>query len=433
MSNLHDTRAERSFVATILSSKGMVLDQYPATEEHFLDPLALGIFRSANGLYRDGSPVENATVMQRIDKSVFELAGEFGVIDAFDYVSPAAAGMFFGELNDKLSLRRAADALSWASGELPTVKDVPAYCAQLHQRLATLSAEGDAENVRDSALDAIAVKIARFRAGTGNGAISSGLKIWDRSFGGLVEGQMYALASRPGMGKTAMLEMMVADAVSRGHNVTVFEKDMSPQKLMERLACRSAGLQFHRFARGVMNPRELDELETELKLWKKLPLRLYNPVSLTPDRMCAIARRDIRQFNSKAIFLDHVQALRVGKDIREGLTMASLSIRALVTETNVPAVILAHINRDGAEGRPRPENIKEFDQLYGDCDAMVLLWDGKDKGAKKEEPTPLRNVNFLVAKNRDGAVDTDETMLFDGPNLVFREKADEYHERILGE
>ena len=125
MSNLHDTRAERSFVATILASKGMVLDQFPATDEHFLDPLALGVFRSANLLYHDGKPVESATVMQRLDKSIFELVGEFGVMDAFSYVSPAAAGMFYTELNDKLSLRRASDALLWASGELHTVKDVP--------------------------------------------------------------------------------------------------------------------------------------------------------------------------------------------------------------------------------------------------------------------------------------------------------------------
>jgi replicative DNA helicase len=235
---------------------------------------------------------------------------------------------------------------------------------------------------------------------------------------------MYALAGRPGCGKTAMMEEMIQSLLFQEVPVCVFEKDMSPEKLMARIACRGVGVPFWRYARGIMDRMSVSRIREALAVLRKQPLYVFNPTTLTADKMCSIARKCIRLNGVGAVFLDHIQALRVGEkqDLRAGLTQASLTIRANVTETNVPHILLAHINREGSKGRPSPENIKEFDQLYGDCDGMGILWSEKSRADLEEGE--LMEMNFYVAKNRDGEI-TDDPLLFDGANLSFKNKARE--------
>ncbi len=97
-----------------------------------------------------------------------------------------------------------------------------------------------------------------------------------------------------------------------------------------------------------------------------------------------------------------------------------MNVRDLVTTTGIPAVVLAHINRAGAKGRPTPEDIKEFDQLYGDVDGMCMMWTAKDRTEMQEGE--LLEVNFYAAKNRDAGV-MEEAMLFKGDQMKFVEKA----------
>ena len=417
--NLHCPQSERAFVAAAMETQGVALDTYPATDEHFLDPLSLIIIGIIRDLYGEKKPVDRVSVLQRMGSRMESFGGAANVMEALPDVPGSSAGHFYGILADKVTLRRAAAMMRWGGAEIMREGvDAAQLCAGLAERASSLCAGGDGENVLDATLDAIGIKIERLAGGKGNEGLRTPIASWDEAFGGLLNGQYYALAGRPGNGKTAMMEQMICHIVSDGTPVAVFEKDMSPQKLMERLACRSAGLQFWRFSRGIMHASELDKLRVELRLWRRMPLRLYNPSGLTPERFCAIARRDIRTHGVKAVFLDHVQALRVGKDIREGLTMASREIRATVTETDVPFLVLAHINREGANGMPKPENIKEFDQLYGDVDGMAMLWSEMDE---KEEKRPVREINFLVCKNRDGG-ETQDALIFDGPNLTFRSK-----------
>jgi replicative DNA helicase len=414
--NLVCFQSERAFLGAVIASRGVALDECPATAEHFRDDIALAVFGVLRDLHAERAPIDRFSMMQRLGRRVEALGGVNALSDAIQIVPASSAAHWFGVLNDKLSLRRAGELISWAGSEMHGTRDVPAFCTELQQKAARLSGMSDGDNVLISALDAVQAKLVRLRAGLGNNGIATPIKPWNTAFGGILDGQLYGLAGRPGAGKTAMMEQMIESCLDCGFPVTVFEKDMSPQKLVERMACRSAGLQFWRYARGFLHKWELDKLEAELPAWRTKPLRLYNPVSLTAERLCAIARRDIRVHGTRVVFLDHIQALRVGRDLREGLTQASLVIRACVTETNVPFVVLAHINRDGAKGgRPRPEHIKDFDQLYGDADGMVMLWTDEEKS----DLTPMK---FFVAKNRDGG-GTEDDLLFDGPSLTFKTPA----------
>lgn len=418
LKNLYCASSERAFVGCVVSSGGASLDACDAREEHFFEPMARKVFGLAKGLYGAGKPVNMRTVMRTFSGEPPEILQQ--VSDVCFYPVPAQAPHFFEIINDKLTLRNAYTALQWANEEIQQATVAKDFCGELQARLESFDTTAQSENVMAAVCEAITEKLNRMERGESVKGIRTRISPWDENFGGIMPGQLYAVAGRPGTGKTALLEMMIQQCLELEHPVTVFEKDMSPQKLVERMACRSVGVQHWRYAKGILFPAEIRNVRSGIEFFKAFPLFLYNPNGLTAERMCQIARRDIRLHGVKAVFLDHIQALRVGKDLREGLTQASLTIRANVTETNTPHIVLAHINRNGAKGRPTPEDIKEFDQLYGDCDGMMILWNEQSRAEMASDE--MMTTKFYTAKNREGGPTEDE-MLFDGPTMTFKEKA----------
>lgn len=416
--NLFCSASERAFVGCVVSGHGAALDTYAATDEHFSDPAARQVFSLAKRLYVAGSPVNRTTVMRTFVGDGPERVAQ--IADLCFYPSPSQAGHFFDLINDKLTLRNAHETMKWGQSEIQSTQEPKEFCAELQVRLASLDTNSTSENVLAAVCAQSEDKINRMERGEIVRGIPTKISAWDNNFGGILPGQFYAIAGRPATGKTALLEMLIQQCLETENPVSVFEKDMSPQKLVERMACRLTGVQYWRFARGTMHDWELRNVRKGIECLKGLPFYLYNPTGLTADRLCQIARRDIRVHGVKAVFLDHIQALKVGKDLREGLTQASLTIRANVTETNTPHIVLAHINRNGSKGRPGPEDIKEFDQLFGDCDGIQILWSEQNRAEMAKDE--LMTTKFYSAKNREGGPTEDE-MLFDGTTMTFKEKA----------
>lgn len=416
--NLFCLPSERAFIGCVVCGGGAALETCAATEEHFTDPQARHVFTLAHELFKAGKPINNITIMRTFSEWSLERLSP--ISEMCFYPIPSEAPHFFDIINDKLTLRRAQSAIEWAGAEILKTDKAKEFHAEFQTKIASIDTSAASDNVLGAVCDAIESKIDRMLRGEVVRGIQMKISPWDNNFGGIMPGQMYAVAGRPGTGKTALVEMLIQECLETGNAVSVFEKDMSPQKLIERMACRVTNVQFWAFARGLLTPSQLRDVKRGVEMLKECPFHLYNPNGLTAERFCQIARRDIRTKSVKAVFLDHIQALKVGKDMREGLTQASLAIRNNVTETNTPHIILAHINRNGAKGRPTPEDIKEFDQLYGDCDGMMILWTEQSRAEMASDE--MMTTKFYTAKNRDGGISEDE-ILFDGGLMKFKEKA----------
>lgn len=417
---MYDHEAERCFVGCLVSGNGDAFETCQPVADHFTDQLALMIFTAASELRSAGRPISGPTVIHRIGLKGAELVGGIhAVSDVCNYVAPDLAGHFFAQIDGKLTLRRGYQLGQWAQTMAGKTSDPSEYANELRSRAASIESTSECENELPKALAAFEEKLGRMEQGKPQNGLQTSLGAWNRLFGGVLEGQMYGLAGRPGTGKTAAMEQIICDYLVKNTPVCVFERDMSPQKLIERMACRLVGVPYWTVARGLAGKENIAKLRDAIYVLSGMPLLLHNPTGLTPERMCAIARRDIRTKAAECVMLDHIQTFGTGDNIREKLTSASLLIRDLVNTTNVPAIVLAHINRTGAKGRPTPEDIKEFDQLYGDADGMLMLWSDKDRTELKNGE--LLEVNFYGAKNRDAAV-IEEQMLFKGDVMKFVEK-----------
>lgn len=417
----HDSDAENGYVGCLMASEGAVFDEFPVTLEHFFCGTTQLIIAACLDLYAAKKPVHALTVTSKLRElgTLDAAGGPHGVSGLFTPVSLASS--YHVTLCEQLALRKAVEAAIWASNAWREVESADSFIGDFRTRITAIDITNEEVNQVPVAAKAIFQRLDRLDRGECVTGLTTGIQVWDDNFGGLVKGGFYALAGRPGTGKSAMLEQMVANLIGVEIPVLVFQRDMSPQKMIERLCCRWCGVPYWAYVRGIISAEQRESLRNTVDCLLETPLYVYNPIGLTAEKLCAIMRREKRIHGVQAVFLDHIQALKVGSDIRVGLTQASLTIRAAVTEVDLPFLTLAHINREGGKGKPRPDDIKEFDQLFGDVDGLSMLWNDPEDDHNEEKEQPCV-VNFTVGKNRDGGP-ADERIYFDGPRLTFGGKA----------
>lgn len=402
-------------VAAVISTHGACLDEFPLTEDFFFSLKHRLVFAAADRLRKAGKDINEFSLKAELGEPAIQQMGEGSFYRMCTSVPSVAIPSAYQTLCEKLTLRRAQELGRWMVAEAQETPDVGQFCANAAHRASELEVAAQTDNVLIPAVAQALEKIARMERGDKPKRRMTPIPAWNKVFGGIADERYYAIASRPGLGKTAMMEQMLTEYLRLDETVVVFEKDMSPQMLVERIACREAKVPFWRYERETLEVHERNKVKLMLSGLDPDRLKLFNPVGLTAEKLCAIARREIRQHKARAIFLDHIQCLRwPGRDLREGLTSSSLALRNNVTETGVSHIVLAHINREGAKGRPQPENIKEFDQLFGDVDALALLWSEVEAQDAKDE----RPMKLFAAKNRGGAV-VEEDLTYNGPLLTF--------------
>lgn len=413
---------EKAFLGCVVVSQGVLLDTFPCSEELFFASFHREFFRAIQSVLEKQKTVVMENIQSELGRETIEQVGLVYFTDLCFNPHPALAGQFYRTLCEKASIRKAQEMGRWIRDSALGVEDTAAFLAEINRKSTELEIQTPTENLLKTSVDAFCCRLDDISRGNKLSGHKTPWRAWNGVFGGLNDAHLYAVASRPGLGKTAMMEDMVCAMALQEKPVLVFEKDMDPVMLVERIACRNTGIPFWRFAKGMINPIQAGELKDCAQQLAQLPIHLYSPSGLTPEMMCAITRREVRKNGIKAVFLDHIQVLRVGKDLREGLTQASITIRTCVTETRIPHVILAHINRNGAKSRPAPEDIKEFDQLFGDCDGMGILW--TDVEREKLQPGQKLPMKLYVAKNRSGPI-TEESLMFDGELMKFYDQAKE--------
>lgn len=388
--------------------------------EHFASRSNRLIYQTYLMMDQKGEKPDSVTVTSKLkDLKILEEVGGVSYISSLPYVIAGNPSQYVPILEEKLRLRKIIELADMAmnqaySQEVDSLKivkgmELSSFC---------LESTDNSGSLTQKAINELFKAIESKRKGEKLFGLKTGIQSWDVSLGGLRKSRFYVVAARAGKGKTALIEQIITCLLVHGHAVLIFEKDMSIELLISRMSCRQAGVPFSRFDVGECSPKEYDEIEKWAKIFEKAPLYTYSPTDFTPAAMASIIRREKKVHDIKAVFVDHILNLKISGDFRTGLTQASTIIRASVEETEIPHVILAQLNREGhGNTRPTPVHIKEFDALYADCDAMMMLWSEKDThDVPKGELFPVK---FTCNKNRYGSEFEDE-LGFDRPLMTFK-------------
>ncbi|MDD3695325.1 MAG: replicative DNA helicase [Lentisphaeria bacterium] len=250
--------------------------------------------------------------------------------------------------------------------------------------------------------------------------LKTGFHQLDQAITGLRPGELFVLAARPSIGKTALALNMAANIGLSNPAVPVgfFSLEMPAQQLVLRLISSEAKTGIARFINRVPPRSVLNNIKEAASRLRNSRMVIDDTGAIDILELRAKARRMKSREDVGVIFIDYLQLIRVeaGRNANRENEVAKISgsLKALAKELNIPIVVLAQLNRQAEQGeRPKLSNLRESGAIEQDADVVALLHREREKQYTQDvsEEGGL-DAELIIAKNRNGATGRQELLFF---------------------
>lgn len=300
-------------------------------------------------------------------------------------------------------------ATSGLSDKVSSAESVDEVIDEIRKKLDNLqdtTSTGYSDSLADIADEAY-TKIVKRTENPGKVGFTFGIADIDTYTGGLLPTDIWVIAGRPSMGKTAVAMNSILNSAKDGYPCLLLSLESSKQKLIERLIALDLDMPLQDIHLGTLDSKELKKISESLNRLKKLPIYLDTNFSPSLEYVIATIRRMVKQKGVKIVYLDYVQLFSSrGEDDRKEIGRICRSMKLLATQLGIGIVMLAQLNRKCEERddkRPMLSDLKESGDLEQDADLVAFLYrdyyynkDTKDKS----------QLEFLIKKYRDGGIGT---------------------------
>lgn len=239
---------------------------------------------------------------------------------------------------------------------------------------------------------------------------STGFLKFDEMTGGLREGELFILAARPAMGKTALalnIAQHVAENPKNPRAVAVFSLEMSKESLLTRMLCASARVDQQRFRAGYLNADERRALQDSMYKMVEAPLFLDDTAGTNLMDVHSKLRRLQGEQDLGLVIIDYLQLMqgrgRFENRVQE-ISSLSRGLKLMSKELRVPFLVLSQLSR-APESRPgdhRPmlSDLRESGSIEQDADLVAFIFREEVYRPDKES---LKGVaELILAKQRNG-------------------------------
>ena len=240
--------------------------------------------------------------------------------------------------------------------------------------------------------------------------LSTGLRDLDKKINGLNKSDLFLIAARPAMGKTAFA-LNLALNVAKKYNKTVacFSLEMSREQLTMRLLANESFVELGKLLTGKLSEEEWTKLAMASAALSQTDLRVDDKPSITVAEINAKCRRLDNLGLVVIVYLQLMQGSGYGKASDNRVNVVSdisRSLKIMAKELNVPVICLSQLSR-GPEGRtdkrPMLSDLRESGAIEQDADEVIFLY----RDEYYNENTEDKGVaECIVAKNRHGEVGT---------------------------
>ncbi len=238
--------------------------------------------------------------------------------------------------------------------------------------------------------------------------LTTGFTKFDEMTTGLQPAELFVLAARPSMGKTALaLNMAQHVAVKLGQPAAIFSLEMSAESLLSRLLCALARVDSHRFRGGFLNMEERRRLSAALTQLVQSPLYIDDSATTNLLEMHAKCRRLKSEKGLGLVILDYMQLMTAkGKYENRNQEMSAISrgLKQLAKELKVPVVALSQLSRAPevrtGDHRPQLSDLRESGSIDQDADLVAFIFRAEIYKPDREDLHGL--AELLIAKQRNG-------------------------------
>lgn len=202
-------------------------------------------------------------------------------------------------------------------------------------------------------------------------------------------GDLIVIGGRPSAGKTAIsLNFMLHMAMK--HKCVFFSFETSEAKVVDRMVAAYAGIPLAHIKKRCLT-------DEDKKRWNECKARFASlDFEIVPSagRTVQWVRNEAVRRGAEVVFVDYLTIVKSHGQGRYELTTNAINdLHVMAQNEKIVTVVLAQINRQGAQQPPTLADLKESGGIEEASDVIILLHNGYEDGYK-----------VILGKNKEGRV-----------------------------
>lgn len=429
-----NTEAEASLLGAILiDSDAIVKVADIINPGDFYDERHARIYEAILQLYEKHSPIDVLTLSDQLKGTgMLDMVGGASYLtELTNFVPTAAHADRYAEIIAQKSMRRRLIKASQSIAELgfDEAQSLQELIENAETRLFEVSQQHIKQDITsiENVLSASFDRLDDLHKNKGKlRGIPTGYRDLDNILAGLQPSDLFVLAARPSMGKTAF-------ALNLAHNVSLkaampvllFSLEMSKEQLVDRLLAAEAGVNAWNLRTGNLSDNDFEKIGQAMGTLSEAQIFIDDTPGITVSDMRTKARREAHQRPLSLIVVDYLQLMSGGARFSgdsnrvQEISEISRGLKGIARELNVPVIALSQLSRS-VESRnpqiPQLADLRESGSIEQDADVVAFIY----REDYYNPETENKNIaKILIKKHRNGPTG-DVELYFDREKQRFR-------------
>lgn len=424
----HSAEAEQAVIGSILIDPACITDVMCKTRvEDFYLPRNKDVFTAIYEMHSKGKTIDPVTVLDQMKRSGTYTDETQGYLLELMQVTPTAANVmkYVEILNGETMKRQLYEVTDYIKESVQGGMPAQYVCAYVQDKIADIGEARTGSELIDSvtACTEFFNYIDALSDGRRKPYVRSGYSLLDYTLGGgFMNGGLYILAARPGIGKTT-IALQIADNIAKSGTPTLFMSlEMPKEQITAKRVAVHSGVNYTKVITGELESSEWKKVTDSCAALGEYPLTINRKPSATVDEIGFLARR-VKGLGF--IVIDYLGLIRNnnGKSQYEKITDTSNNLKRLSLTLGVPILCLAQLNRE-VEGRqtnkPRTSDLRDSGAIEQDADGILLLH--RDLEDVSDDPSIPTELTCTIGKNRHGRTGEVKFMVFLSSGRIFAAK-----------
>ena len=422
----HSIAAERGILGSLLIDKdGVIKIADTLKADDFYEPKHEKIFTAILELFHSASPIDLITLSQKLnDKKMLKVVGGRTYIAELTEETPTSSHIFeYAKIvKQKSTLRKLLMSGQEISGlALEEEANTNSLLEKAEQSLFKVT-----QNlIKDKFVSVKEVLKGRFDEfsalhdaedkDTLRG-VATGFNGLDHLLSGMKAADLFIVAARPSMGKTALaLNISQNVALRSGKKVGFLSLEMSKEQLVDRMFASLLGVDSWRLHKGKLTDEEFARIGGVMDELSKADFFIDDSVGSSVVEIRAKARRLQMEHGLDLLIVDYLQLMScdshawAGNRVQE-ISEISRSLKSLARELKIPIIALSQLSR-AVENRPgkipQLADLRESGAIEQDADVVMMMY---REDYYEEDSSRPGVTDIFIRKNRNGPTGRVELM-----------------------
>jgi len=427
--------AEASLLGAILiDGDALVKIADAITVGDFYEARHQRIYEAVSQLYEKRSPIDVLTLADQLKGNGFleMVGGPSYLTELTNFVPTAAHVEQYAEIVAQKALRRRLIKASKEMTELSydESKSIRELIEEAESNLFQVSQQQVKQGSIVSIEDIMAESFERLddlhKDKAKTRGVSTGFRDMDDLLAGLQPSDLFILAARPSMGKTAF-SLNLAHNVALGAKapVLIFSLEMSKEQLVDRLLSMESGVDAWALRTGNLTDHDFERIGQAMGALSEAKIFIDDTPNITVSDMRTKARREAHQQPLGLIIVDYLQLMSGGSKFGNSdnrvqeISEISRGLKGVARELNVPIIALSQLSRSVENRKPQiPQlsDLRESGSIEQDADVVAFIYREEYYNPETERKSIT---DILIKKHRNGPTGGVE-LFFDKEKQRFR-------------